>query len=965
MKTLAAALLLLALAVPALAHDDASKQSDDILPFPVTEKTLPNGLKVLVVPTGFPNIVSVQIPVMTGSRNEVEPGKSGFAHFFEHMMFRGTPSYPPDKYSALITAAGARQNAYTTDDFTNYHTTFAKEDLEKVLEIEADRFQNLSYSVEAFKTESRAVLGEYNKNSANPIQKLYETMRDKAFTTHTYKHTTMGFLKDIEDMPNQYDYSKTFFDRWYRPANATLIIAGDVDAAKVMPLVEKYWGAWKAGEPAKVEIPQEPPAKGPVYAHVPWPTPTAPWVVVAFHGPAFSEKEKDWAAIDMFMDLNFGDTSPLYRKLVEQDQKVDQMFAGPSANTDPELITIFARVKKQDDVLSVRDEILRTVAVARGSRLPAGKLADAKKNQEYGFMARLDNTEAIAGTYARFVRYRRSHETLNNLYRVYRSLAPADLQAAAQKYLTDANLVVTTLSKDPMPEAMAKLPALATMAPAAGVALDAKQMVIQKSDFPQLRVKLLFDVGSAVDPPGKEGLARLAASMIGDAGSKAMRIDEIRETLFPLSGVISGQVDKEMTTFTMSIHRDNWSAYSDAVLPMLLEPGFGQEDFDRIRTAQKNALTIDLRSNNEEELGKEWLQASLFAGTPYGHPVLGTVAGLDNVTLEDVKSFVRAHYTTGNLKVGIHGAVPDAVVKELQSRLGALPSGNTPRTAGLAAQTPRGLQVDIIEKETRATALSFGHPIDVTRASPDFAALNVARAWLGEHRASMARLYDRIREVRGMNYGDYAYIEAFPRGMFQFYPDPNIARQKQLFEVWVRPVAPENAQMALRIALHEVERMVKNGLTQEQFAASRDYLMKNVYVITSTQNQQIGYALDSDWYGMGEYTKTMRAALQKLTLADVNKAIKRHIRPADFKVVFITKDAAGLKQKLVSDEPSAMKYEAEKPKELLDEDKLIGARKLGIKADQVAIIPVDQVFARANAAGAAAASQNREATEKK
>jgi len=221
----------------------ATESGDDILPFKATTKTLPNGLVVIVVPTGFPNIVSLQIPVLTGSRNEVEPGKSGFAHFFEHMMFRGTPTLSPDEYNSIITKAGARQNAYTTDDYTNYHITFAKEDLDTLLRIEADRFQNLSYPVEAFKTESRAVLGEYNKNSANPIQKLFETIRANAFTAHTYRHTTMGFIEDIEDMPNQYEYSKTFFQRWYRPENTAIIVAGDVDPAKVIPLVEKYWGA--------------------------------------------------------------------------------------------------------------------------------------------------------------------------------------------------------------------------------------------------------------------------------------------------------------------------------------------------------------------------------------------------------------------------------------------------------------------------------------------------------------------------------------------------------------------------------------------------------------------------------------------------------------------------------------------------------------------------------------------------
>jgi predicted Zn-dependent peptidase len=111
---------------PALAAPSAPAE---VLPLAITEMTLPNGLVVIVVPTGFPNLVSLQIPVQTGSRNEVEPGKSGFAHFFEHMMFRGTKAYPPEKYQAVLTRAGARSNAYTTDDYTNYHTTFAKEDL--------------------------------------------------------------------------------------------------------------------------------------------------------------------------------------------------------------------------------------------------------------------------------------------------------------------------------------------------------------------------------------------------------------------------------------------------------------------------------------------------------------------------------------------------------------------------------------------------------------------------------------------------------------------------------------------------------------------------------------------------------------------------------------------------------------------------------------------------------------------
>src|SRR5215211_3542331 len=170
----------------------AVAHAEPLLPFEAVSKTLANGLKLIVVPTGFPNLVSIQIPVQTGSRNEIEPGKSGFAHFFEHLMFRGTPATPPERYREIMSKAGARDNASTSDDYTRYYSTFAREHLERILALYADMFQHLSYSEADFKTEARAILGEYNKNSADPVRKLLEVQRDRYYQAHTYKHTTMG-----------------------------------------------------------------------------------------------------------------------------------------------------------------------------------------------------------------------------------------------------------------------------------------------------------------------------------------------------------------------------------------------------------------------------------------------------------------------------------------------------------------------------------------------------------------------------------------------------------------------------------------------------------------------------------------------------------------------------------------------------------------------------------------------------
>jgi zinc protease len=925
------------------AASDPDGRSSDILPFAALTRTLPNGLQVIVVATGLPNLVALQIPVQTGSRNEVEPGKSGFAHFFEHMMFRGTPRFPPEEYEAIITRAGARQNAYTTDDYTNYHITFAREDLETILAIEADRFMNLAYSEEGFKTEARAILGEYNKSSANPMTRLVEAQREAAFDVHPYKHTTMGFLRDVEAMPDQYDYAQTFFRRWYRPEFTTVIVAGDVDPELTAALVERYWGDWQSGG-QPVAIPPEPLSRGPRTAHVPWGVQTLPLLSIAFHGPAFSEVEKDYAALDVLLDLQFGETSDLYRRLVQEEQIVDRLFAYVPATADPQLATIIARPGRVEDLPAVRDAILAAVAAAREEAVPALRLEEAKTNARYGFVRALDNSEAIASALARFVRFSRSYDTLNNLFRLYDALTPDDLLAAARHYFSDEGLVITTLAHEPLPEPMALAPSLTSFEeqPADLAELPA---VVLRTPSPLVRLKLLFTAGSAHDPAGKEGLASLAAAMIAEGGSRVLRADEVRAALFPLAASFDARTDKEMTVFTGVAHRETLERFADVALPLLLEPGLRESDFDRLRQTQRNALVQDLRTSNEEELAKERLQANLFAGTPYAHPPLGSVAGIDALTPADVQAFIARGFSRANLMLGLAGDVHDEFEARLRRALARLPQGEPHSPGPIAGRMPEAMEIEIIQKETRSTAISFGHPLTVTRADPDFAALWLARAWLGEHRASLGRLYQRLREVRGLNYGDYAYVEAFPRGMYLMSPEANVARRAQLFELWIRPVVPEHAVFALKAALFELRRLIEHGLSAEEFEAIQTYLMKSVYLLTRTQDQQLGYALDSRWYVIGEFTATMRARLQALSAAEVNAAVRRHLSAERLSVVIVDGNAAALAEALLSDTPAAVSYDAPKPPELLAEDREIAGLRLPLSAARLRITPVEAVFA--------------------
>jgi zinc protease len=420
-------------------------QPAKIFPYSYTQEDLPNGLRLITVPTDFPNIVAVYIVVQTGSRNEVEPGLSGFAHLFEHLMFRGTAEYSTEKYNQTLNRIGASSNASTSDDLTVYHTTFSKEDLDTVLEMEADRFQHLKYAEPEFKTESLAVLGEYNKSSASPFSKLGEAMQDTAYERHTYKHTTMGFLKDIQDMPNQYEYSLKFFDRYYRPEYTTILVVGDVKAKAVRAMVDKYWGGWKRGS-YHPEIPAEPPQEGARSAHVDWPSPTLPIIAIAYKGPAYSDTTAETAALDALASLAFSATSDLYQKLVVQEQKADALSADAPDNVDPGLFQIAARVKNGKDMDYVRDQILATVKQFRETPVDAAKLDTVRKRLRYQLALSMDNSDTIAIILSKYVALRRTPETLNALFDQYAKLTPADIQKAAAKYLVEKGQTIVTLT---------------------------------------------------------------------------------------------------------------------------------------------------------------------------------------------------------------------------------------------------------------------------------------------------------------------------------------------------------------------------------------------------------------------------------------------------------------------------------------------------------------------------------------
>lgn len=426
-----------------------SSMAGDILPYQIHQKELPNGLKVVTIPYDSPGIVAFYIVVRVGSRDEVEKGKTGFAHFFEHMMFRGTEKYSKEKYSEMLKSTGASANANTSIDRTVYHMTGSAEHLTTMFMLEADRFQNLKYSVQDFKTEAGAVKGEYTKNNASPYNKLYEATNNTAFTTHTYKHTTMGFFEDIVDMPNQYDYSIEFFKRFYRPEYCTIIVVGDAQPDMVNSMAERFFGKWEKGN-FKSTIPVEPLQTETRYTHLQVPQ-FPPYLDLNFKTPAFSLERNDYHALSILSQLLFSESAPLYKKLVVEEQKARSLEGGIYPSRDPNLFSASASLINASDMPYVKSMILKAIEAVKTGQIDTVALQATKERIRYSFAMSMDSPDAIANAVSMYTWVTGDPASLNRSYEMFDKVTVNDLMRVANKYLRAEVLTIATISPDEKP----------------------------------------------------------------------------------------------------------------------------------------------------------------------------------------------------------------------------------------------------------------------------------------------------------------------------------------------------------------------------------------------------------------------------------------------------------------------------------------------------------------------------------
>lgn len=478
-------------------------------------------------------------------------------------------------------------------------------------------------------------------------------------------------------------------------------------------------------------------------------------------------------------------------------------------------------------------------------------------------------------------------------------------------------------------------------------------------------IKLMFRNGSISDPKGKEGLTNATANLITQGGTQEMTYSAIQEIIYPWAAGYSSRVDKEVSIFSFSVHVDFLDQFYPILKGLMLSPAFAENDFKRVMKNQQNYVDQVIRASSDEEYSKKSLEDLLFRGTNYQHMVEGKSESVKNITLDDIKNHYAAFFTKNNLTIGIAGNYSEAFLKQLKTDLAMLSNQKPMIPKPGKAMMPDGITVEIISKDGAfGSAIFTGTPLAINRSNDDFAALMVANSYLGEHRKSYGQMYQKIRETRSMNYGDYSYIEWYDNGGRYQLPPSGVPRASNYFSLWIRPVQIAkqlhqqyeelagikigHAHFALRMAIREMDMLVNNGIKKEDFEVTRTFLRSYIKLYVATPAEQLGYLMDSKFYGRNNYIKELDKMLGALTLDDVNKAIKKYWRTDNIFVTIVTdvSEAEALAKSLKENMPSPMSYsnlvKAGLPKSVLGEDHFVETFPLNVK--KVTVIESKDTF---------------------
>jgi zinc protease len=800
MKRLLACLSAAILCAPAaLAQTPQTPSSAAIVapPLKYETRTLANGLQVVTALDHSAPIVTVQVFYGVGSKNDPE-GRSGFAHLFEHMMFKATRDMPAEYMDRLTEDVGGMNNASTADDFTNFYEVIPANHLERLLWAEAERMTSLNVDEANFKSERKVVEEELRQRVlADPYGRFQAlAIPENSFAVHPYRRPGIGSIADL-DAASLADV-RAFHATYYRPDDALLIVVGDFDPTTLNAWVDRYFAAIKApATPLPRVTVKEPPRMGPKVVTTYGPNVPLPAVAITWLAPAASDPDAPALTV-LDALLTGGDSARLNDALVYRQQLAQTVFSSADLRQQPGLVYVGAVMADGKTPKQGEAALLAEVAKLRDAPVGAAELDKAKTlliAQALRARETVDGRGYAIGV-ARWVEGDVSR--VNDDIAKLQGVTAADVQRVARAYLPDDRRVTiryvsdklrpageavgddAPTTRDPSPPVAAPTPTVAAMpAPPAGgratppdpgppvtpslpLAVERtlpnglRVIVAQSTRQPLISAQLTIKAGGSADPAAKAGLADMTASLLTQ-GAGGRSATEIARAIEALGAHIDANATWDGSRADLDVISSRLPAALTILADVVRKPTFAVDELNRLRQRSLDSLQVELQEPGA--LARFAAADALFAGTPYGHVLNGTPASLRSLTRADVAAFHTAWYRPDNAVLVLTGDI----TPETGFALAAKTFGDWAKPASPLATSPMASpgakpRVIVIDLPGTGQAAVDLYLPGISRTDPRYYQALVANTVLGG--GYSARLNEEVRVKRGLSYGANSVLDA-------------------------------------------------------------------------------------------------------------------------------------------------------------------------------------------------------------
>ena len=896
----------LALSAPVVGAADGTPPPAGVTAGPcvegICEYTLGNGLRVLLFPDASKPTVTVNIAYGVGSVHE-NYGETGMAHLLEHLLFKGTPKHKD--IPGEMKARGIEKNATTSLDRTNYYGSFPANDatLDWLLALEADRMIHSFVAKKDLDSEMTVVRNEMERNENNPGSVLFQRLRSTAYLWHNYGNSTIGARSDVENVP--IERLQAFYRTWYRPDNATLIVAGRIDPAATLTKVQRHFGALARPKAPLPRLYTTEPTQDGEREVVVRRTGDTPIIAIGYRIPGATHP--DTAALTVLFNV-LGDVpgGRLHKALVETKLAA---FAGGGSGSqrDDGMAMLMAVLPKDGDAPKAEAELLRQIETRLANEpVTADEVALAKRRIANGYETNFANVNAVAmaltesvaaGDWRLYflIRDRIDGVTADDVARVARTYFKPDNRTIGRFVPTEKPDRVEIAATPSAAEALNGFVGRAALA--AGESFDPTPTNLQARTTTfligdKLKVSLLpkdtrgdtvvvsatFRFGD-VDALGRvpEGAAEAAGAMLM-RGSRTLTREQISQRMDALRTTGNVWGGDQAAGISLNSKREHLGDALALAADLLRNPAFPEAEFEQYRlqsitgleSARKEPGTIA-----SLEMGR------YFDPWPAGHPfafrsIEQSLADLRTVKREDAIAFHRDFYGTGEGEIAIVGDFdPVAVRAQLETLFGDWRSAR-PHALVHTAYTEVAARKARFETPDKANAVVRARMnLALNIEDADYPALVIANSVLGGGSLD-SRLGNRLRQKEGLSYNvsSSVYADSAPQG------------RDNAGSITIQAIAaPENVDRLEAALREELTRFVRDGITAEE--------LKTAINDTLTRRQQdrandgsVGGALARNLY-MGRtmaWTEALEAKIHALTVEDVNAAIRRHIKPEMFSV---------------------------------------------------------------------------------